>query len=172
MKKEACVLVFVTALTAAACTGTNTTTTSCRNIPANGCPVVTDDRECEDPSCAAAYSCNNGAWTLDHTCSAFDGGHAEAPPFVPDAGLPDAGSGEGGEGDCPDAQGFDAPPGAGGGPGCGPLDPPDCPLSRALSCDPASATACNECDSFFACVDGAWIFWGGCSSEGGVTLKN
>jgi hypothetical protein len=165
MIKETCVLVLVTALTAAACTETIPNTTPCRNIPAQGCPVLTNDTECDDPSCAAAYACDNGTWTFDHACPAFDGGHADA-----SLALSDAGSGDAGAGACLDA-GFDAPPGAAGGPGCGPLDPPDCPLSRVLACDPESATACNECDSFFACVAGAWIFWGGCS-DGGVTLKN
>jgi hypothetical protein len=157
------VLALVTAITAAVgCTQAYPKVTPCRNIPPNGCPILADDAECEDPSCAAAYACTDGAWTFKHSCPGFDGGRADATAPAP----VDAGGG------CFDAAGFDAPPGAGGGAGCDPLVLPDCPLSRALSCDLPSATVCSECDSFFACEQGAWIFWGGCSPDGSVTLNN
>jgi hypothetical protein len=155
--------VTVTAFTAAAgCTQANPNATPCRNIPPNGCPLLADDSECSDPACAAAYACTEGAWTLDHTCPGFDAGRADATTPAPaDAGGVD----------CPDAL-FDAPPGASGGPGCNELVVPDCPLSRALFCDPAGADPCADCDSFWACEEGAWIFWGSCLPDGGVSLKN
>lgn len=160
----------ITVTAAAGCDQSIPSARPCRNIPANGCPLLADGSECGDPSCAAAYACTDGAWTLARTCPGFDAGHADAtaPPPAGDAGAAACPDDAGAD----DAGADDAPPGASGGPGCNALVPPDCPLTRALSCDPASADPCNECDSFFVCEQGAWIFWGGCGPDGGVTLKN
>src|SRR4051794_15639301 len=83
----------------------------CTGIPAGGCPL-SRGVACDDPSCEAAYACRPGnVWELDHTCPAHEAGapHDAAidTPPIPDAAL-------------------DAPPGANGGPGCDPLQAPDC----------------------------------------------
>ena len=143
-------------VTAAGCSQGDPIATPCRDIPANGCPLNDNDTDCADPCCAAMYACVGGEFTLDHACPGFTGCDAGTPP-------PDDAS------DSCDVTGFDAPSGASGGEGCVELIPPDCPLSEALVC---SSNPCLACDSFFACVEGAWIFWGGCSADGGVTLKN
>src|SRR5207248_2389211 len=47
---------------------------TCHDIPNGGCPVQ-GGVECQDPTCAAAYKCNqeDGGWTLAHTCPGYDG---------------------------------------------------------------------------------------------------
>ena len=162
-KFMALALVTATAFTAAAgCTQATPSATPCRNIPPNGCPLLPDDSQCTDRTCAAAYACTDGAWTLEHACPGFDAGPADATTPAPV---------EAGVGDCPDAS-YDAPLGASGGPGCSELVVPDCPLSRALSCSATGADPCGDCDSFWVCEQGAWVFWGGCSPDGSVSLKN
>jgi hypothetical protein len=125
--------------------------TQCHDIPAGGCPVQ-GGVECSDPTCAAAYSCNqDGGWTLAHTCPAHDGGVQDTSIDVPapsDAGYD-----------------IDAPPGAFGGPGCNALEPPDCPLGYALICN----SGCCDCQDLYVCNDGGWDPWGTCSDDGGIT---
>jgi hypothetical protein len=125
----------------------------CRDIPAAGCPVDNGADACEDPTCAAVYTCQNGGWVLDHAC----------PGYVPDAGA------DGGDAGAEAASGndaaIDAPPGAYGGPGCTDLQPPDCSLGTAISC--AGAADCCGCIDLFVCVDGGWDPWGSCV-DGGI----
>jgi hypothetical protein len=149
--------VAVAVALAAGCDQSDPISAPCRDIPANGCPLLDDDSECTDRCCAAAYSCSDGTWTLEHACPQFQGCDAGTSTPVEDAGSY-----------C-DVAGFDAPPGAGGGEGCVALISPDCPLSEALVC---SINPCLACEAFFVCTDGAWILWGECSAEGGVTLRN
>ena len=122
----------------------------CHDIPAGGCPVQ-GGVECDDPTCAAAYKCNqDGGWTLAHTCPAHDGSvqdtNIDSPP-PSDAGYD-----------------IDAPPGAFGGPGCGALEPPDCPLGQALICN----GGCCDCTDLYVCDDGGWDPWGTCSDDAGI----
>ncbi len=124
------------------------------SIPSNACPVLEDDSECADPCCAAAYSCNDGTWTLEHACASYDdGAHCpdSSPPAVPEASV------------C-DAEGLDAPAGSNGGPGCIDLQPPDCPLGEVLAC--GLSCAALGCESLFYCQDGEWINWGECTDGG------
>jgi len=125
---------------------------SCRNIPAGGCPLA-GGTECQDPTCAAAYACDetNGTWIFDHACPAQDGGNAQdANSDAADAGAFDAN--------------IDAPPGAFGGPGCITLQPPDCPLGLALTC----SAGCCGCTDLWVCNDGGWDPWGTCSDDAGI----
>src|SRR5437763_599823 len=106
----------------------------CKNVPAGGCPL-SHGQACEDPACEAAYACNpDGTWTLDHTCPARDGGDtsdsADASASADATAAIDSGdatvasdSGDASEAHdaalpLNDASWIDAPPGAGGGPGC------------------------------------------------------
>lgn len=124
---------------------------TCHDIPDGGCPVQ-GGVECQDPTCAAAYTCGaDGGWVLAYTCPAHDGSvqdtSIDSPP-PSDAGYD-----------------FDAPPGAFGGPGCNALQPPDCPLGTALVC----SSGCCGCQDLFVCNDGGWDPWGTCSDDAGVT---
>ena len=123
---------------------------ACRDIPDGGCPIQ-GGVSCQDPSCAALYSCNNvdGGWTFVKTCPPSDGN-------VQDTNIPP-----------PNDAGYDidAPPGAFGGPGCIDLQPPDCPLGTALSC----SSGCCGCEDLYVCDDGGWDPWGTCSADAGVT---
>jgi hypothetical protein len=124
----------------------------CRNIPDGGCPTQ-GGVACDDPACAAAYTCGaDGGWILDHVCPPQDAA-------APDAGL-DAPS--------PSDAGYDidAPPGAFGGPGCVTLQPPDCPLGTALVC----SSGCCGCEDLFVCDDGGWNPWGTCTDAGVTKL--
>ncbi len=128
----------------------------CTDIPEGGCPL-SHGVACEDPACEAVYACReNDTWVLDHTCPPHD---ASAPSDAGDAG------------DAPEASAFDAnidaPPGAYGGPGCGPLEPPDCELGLVLSCQ----TGCCGCEDLFVCQNGGWNLWGTCTDAGPVPAK-
>jgi hypothetical protein len=141
-------LAFVAALVLACDSGTAVVT--CHGIPANGCPVQ-GGVECQDPSCAAAYTCQpDGGWALDHTCPGFDASTQDA--FAMDTGATDAG------------YDIDAPPGAFGGPGCVMLQPPDCPLGEVLLCN----GSCCGCMDLYVCSDGGWNLWGTCTDAGPV----
>jgi len=124
----------------------------CHDIPTGGCPVQ-GGVECDDPTCAAAYTCNqlDGGWTLAHTCPAHDASTKDT----------------GGDGPSPSDAGYDidAPPGAFGGPGCAMLEPPDCPLGYALICN----SGCCGCEDLYVCDDGGWDPWGSCSDDAGIT---
>lgn len=133
-------------LTVVACQGDLPTPAKCTDIPAGGCPRADD--ACADPSCAALYVCtSSGAWQLATTCPAHDAS-ADARPIVPpvDAStLRDVS--------------IDVP-GASGGPGCDPLDAPDCPLATAAAC----GASCCGCEDLFVCESGGWTLWGACVS--------
>jgi hypothetical protein len=123
----------------------------CTGIPEGGCPL-SHGVACDDPECKAAYACRSGnVWQLDHTCPPRDAEVFDS--FVPDA---DAGRAF-------DAN-IDAPPGAFGGPGCNPLEQPDCELGLVLLCQ----SGCCDCEDLFVCQNGGWQPWGTCS-DGGVT---
>ena len=132
------------------------TAQTCTNIPAGGCPL-SRGLACSDPSCEAAYACRPGnVWELRERC----------PPRGPaddDGGRTDAS--EAGASPSFDAA-IDAPPGAAGGPGCAPLQAPDCPLGLVLSCQ-----GCCGCEDLFVCASGAWELWGACSPSGPVPGK-
>jgi hypothetical protein len=119
----------------------------CTGVPENGCPL-SHGVACEDPACQAIYACReNNRWELVKQCPNYD----------PDAGtLPvqDASP-------VVDAS-IDAPSGAYGGPGCGVLQDPDCPLGLALSC----SGSCCGCEDLFVCTNGAWELWGSCGDAG------
>ena len=124
---------------------------TCKNIPTGGCPL-SHGVACDDPSCAAAYACTTDGWVLDHTCPPHDAGPDTSIP-IPDAGARDVS--------------IDVP-GANGGPGCAPLEPPDCPLGTALACPPGS---CCDCLDLFVCDDGGWDPWGTCDDGGVISSK-
>lgn len=140
---------LVAGLMATPACGDTATEHACTNIPAGGCPLGRGV-SCQDPSCEAVYACRAGnAWELAHACPAHEAGAprdaaVEARPVV-DAAI-------------------DAPPGANGGPGCGPLQPPDCALGFALVCP----SGCCDCEDLFVCQNGAWVAWGTCSLDAGI----
>lgn len=122
----------------------------CRDIPDGGCPSQ-GGVACQDPTCAALYTCGaDGGWIFVATCPPSDGS-------VQDAS----------DGASPSDAGYDvdAPPGAFGGPGCIPLQQPDCPLGTALVCPNHQ---CCGCEDLFVCDDGGWDPWGTCSDDAGV----
>jgi hypothetical protein len=122
----------------------------CTDIPDGGCPRQYGV-SCDDPACAAIYLCRQGnVWELERTCPARDGAAPDAPPDVADAGA------------LRDVQ-TDVP-GAWGGPGCGPLQPPDCMLGTAVSC--GGQAGCCGCEDLFVCRDGGWDPWGTCGPGG------
>lgn len=128
---------------------------SCHAIPAGGCPLAGNGAECQDPSCAAAYGCDEttGTWIFDHACPAQDGGNVQDASTDADAGK-----------DANFDANIDAPPGAFGGPGCVTLQPPDCPLGEALIC----SAGCCGCSDLWVCNDGGWDPWGTCSDDAGI----
>jgi hypothetical protein len=124
----------------------------CTAIPAGGCPL-SHGVACEDPSCVAVYRCREGdVWELDHVC-----------PARPDAGAPDATPPADASVDRVQDAAIDAPEGAFGGPGCGPLQQPDCSAGFALSCP----SGCCDCEDLFVCRNGGWEHWGTCG-DGGI----
>ncbi len=131
---------------------------ACHDIPAGGCPLAGNGAECQDPTCAAAYACDEttGNWIFDHACPPQDAG----PEASADAAH-DAADGGGFDAD------IDAPPGAFGGPGCVTLQPPDCPLGEALIC----SSGCCGCSDLFVCNDGGWDPWGYCSDDAGIVQQ-
>ncbi len=119
----------------------------CTNIPAGGCPL-SHGVACEDPTCDALYACRAGnVWELDRRCPPHEAGaqrEASTDAEV-DASRPfDASA--------------DAPPGASGGPGCGPLQSPDCSLGFALACP----SGCCGCEDLYVCENGGWSYWATC----------
>ena len=122
----------------------------CTNIPAGGCPL-SKGVACEDPSCVAAYACRSGnVWELDHMCPGHEAGPViEASTDASDASM---------EVSRPFDAAIDAPPGANGGPGCGPLQVPDCTLGFALACP----SGCCGCEDLFVCQNGGWNYYATC----------
>jgi hypothetical protein len=119
----------------------------CRNVPEGGCPLAYG-KACDDPACSAAYAClSDGTWQLDHTCPPRDGGADVGTP-PKDAGVRDVEL---------DVEG------AFGGPGCVPLEPPDCPYGIAATCN----SGCCGCEDLFVCRDGGWSAYGFCA-DGGI----
>lgn len=152
---RAAALAIVMGLALAAGCQASVAQSPCKDVPAGGCPL-SHGQACDDPACEAAYACNpDGTWTLDHACARTDAGL--------DASI-DA------EGDARDASmaptdaTIDAPPGASGGPGCAPLQAPDCPLATGLACP----QGCCDCEDLFVCANGGWTSWGTCSLDAGI----
>jgi hypothetical protein len=99
------------------------------------------------------YACReNNVWELDHTCPPVEAGASA------DASLDGAAE----TGPAFDAS-LDAPPGSFGGPGCQPLEQPDCELGLVLLC----ASGCCGCQDLYVCQNG-WDLWGECTPDGGV----
>jgi hypothetical protein len=146
------VLVLVGAGALPSACGNDPVAERCRDIPSGGCPGE-GPADCMDPSCNAIYTCQpDGTWLFDQPCPPHDGGMlAEAQPI--EASSPR------------DVAGIDAPPGAGGGPGCPELEAPDCPLSLGLACPNGS---CCDCEDLFVCTNGEWNLWGQCV-DGGIS---
>jgi hypothetical protein len=127
---------------------------SCSNAPPDGCPEDFGADVCLDPSCDAVYACDNGRWTFVRMCSARDVANDVGAAMDGTESVSDSG-------EAPDVTGgIDAPPGAFGGPGCVPLQTPDCPLGVAASCAPRPD--CCGCTDLFVCADGGWDPWGQC----------
>jgi hypothetical protein len=125
----------------------------CTDIPEGGCPL-SHGVACEDPSCLAVYACRpNDVWELDHVCPPHDAA-------AHDASDADARADTGPVFDA----NIDAPPGAFGGPGCNPLEPPDCELGLVLLCQ----SGCCDCADLYVCQNGGWQIWGTCSPDGGL----
>ncbi len=134
----------------------------CTGIPAGGCPVDHGADVCVDPTCSAVYACENAAWVLTRKC----------PPRAVEAGV-EAGADAAGDGppdgslaDGSDA-GFDAPPGAYGGPNCVDLQTPDCSVGTALACQ--GSPGCCGCNDLYVCDSSGWVLWGSCAADGGIT---
>jgi hypothetical protein len=127
---------------------------SCNAIPQGGCPARAGQDPCADLACAAVYTCAaDRRWVRSRACASI----AEADASV-------SGSGERA---LPDAQPVldtgmvdGAPPGASGGPGCAPLQAPDCALAVALAC----SAGCCGCEDLFVCTAGGWSAWGNCAA--------
>lgn len=146
----ALVVALVVPIAVASCSD-GETPQECTGIPAGGCPL-SRGVACADPACEATYACLPGnVWELRERCPARPDGGAK------DVSVPES---------SPSDASIDAPPGAYGGPGCGPLQQPDCPLGTALSC-PSSAACCN-CEDLFVCENGGWTLWGSCAPDGGI----
>ena len=126
----------------------------CMNIPLGGCPNGGADA-CQDSTCYNIFNCVSGNWTLDHACPRPDAGGDNSLDAAPEAQEQSAF----------DARGIDAPPGAGGGPGCIDLEMPDCALEVALVC---SSSDCCGCQDLFVCQPSGWVAWGTCSADAGV----
>jgi len=128
---------------------------TCYDIPEGGCPVQ-EGVACQDPTCAAAYSClPDGGWALAYACPNYD------------ASAPDGNAADAGSYDAP-YEDIDAPPGAFGGPGCVDLEQPDCPLGEAIICEEQNHTCCG-CEDLWICDDGGWDPWGECTDDGGIS---
>jgi hypothetical protein len=131
---------------------------TCQDIPAGGCPSA-HGAACNDPTCEASYLCTESGWVLERACPPRDAApDRTTPPDASDAAR--------------DVASFDvaidAPDGAFGGPGCNPLEAPDCSLGLALQC--ASAGNCCGCEDLFVCENGGWDLWGSCAG-GNVTPR-
>jgi len=125
----------------------------CTDIPTGGCPL-SRGLACDDPACEAVYLCRQGnVWELDRRCPARD---AAARDGAPASDASDAST--------PFDAAIDAPPGANGGPGCGPLQLPDCALGLALAC----SSGCCGCEDLYVCENGGWALWGACGPDGGI----
>jgi hypothetical protein len=125
----------------------------CVGIAEGGCPSTSKrgGDACLDPACSALYVCNaDRSWTFE----------LAARCWAADASLRDAAM-------LRDVS-VDAPPGAGGGPGCESLVSPDCTLLEALSC---AAASCCGCEDIFICENGGWSNWGSCASGAIVPNK-
>ena len=151
MKRASLVLVtlasFAAALIAVPACEDVTADHACTGIPAGGCPL-SRGVACEDPACESVYACRPGnVWELDHKCPAHEAS-------VPREASTDAPA----EVSRPFDASADAPPGANGGPGCGPLQTPDCTLAFALSCP----SGCCDCEDLFVCQNGGWTYWATC----------
>ncbi len=50
----------------------------CNDIPDGGCPT---DRggSCDDPACAAIYTCNDGIWSFAQKCAPIEAGAGGGP---------------------------------------------------------------------------------------------
>ncbi len=119
----------------------------CTSIPAGGCPL-SRGVACQDPECEAVYACREGnVWELDRVCPAREAG-------APREASADATS----DASRPFDASADAPPGANGGPGCGPLQVPDCSLGFALACP----SGCCDCEDLYVCDNGGWSYWATC----------
>ncbi len=139
------------------CTDDPATVEPCNDIPAGGCPL-SNGVACEDPSCTAVYACRaNRVWELDHVCPPHEAGAAEASSEAGEAG--DAASDGPREGSRPFDASIDAPPGAGGGPGCEDLQAPDCSLAVGLACP----MGCCGCEDLFVCNNGGWDYYATCA---------
>ena len=163
MKRVVAVVVVVVAGIVASCSD-GSTDQPCNGIPEGGCPL-SHGVACDDPACKAVYACrSNNVWELDHMCPAKDAEAVDA--FVPEAAP------------AIDAS-IDAPPGAFGGPGCNPLEPPDCELGLVLLCSSGCCDCedlyvcrnggCCGCEDLYVCDDGGWDPWGTCSDDAGIT---
>lgn len=124
------------------------TPAECSDIPAGGCPL-SRGVACQDPSCVAVYACRpSRVWELDHLCPPREAGAGRDASL--DASAPAA---------RPFDASVDAPPGANGGPGCAPLQAPDCSLGFALAC-PAG---CCSCEDLYICEGGGWSYYATCN---------
>ena len=158
----AALLAMAMGLTAAvACDQGGSQAKRCSDIPAHGCPLLENDEECVDPTCAAAYACIDGAWSLAHACAGYDAG--PRPDAAADTGADAASSGL----QLCDASEIDAPPGANGGASC--IDPqaPDCWVGQVLACG-----SCLGCETLFTCQNGEQVLWGSCTPDGGIVPAN
>ncbi len=152
MSRRACIVAALvgTVLALLASCSDAPTAEPCTDIPAGGCPL-SNGVACEDPTCVAVYACRaNKVWELDHTCPPHEAG---APSEAGDAAT-DAPR----EASRPFDASIDAPPGASGGPGCDPLQAPDCSLGLALACP----MGCCGCEDLFVCQGGGWNYYATC----------
>lgn len=137
-------LVLGPGLLVVACEGELIDTSTCKNIPAGGCAAKAGTDPCVDVACASVYTCKaDHTWVFSRSCPVSEAS-------VQDAGIRET--------SVRDVTGIDAPPGAGGGPGCAPLQLPDCALLDALICP----SGCCECEDLFVCTSGSWVPWGSC----------
>jgi hypothetical protein len=128
-----------------ACQSVDGDVVRCKNIPAGGCPDRAGVDDCLDRLCTQLYRCNaDETWSKTTACIGNEAG------VTTDASVRDARA--------PRDVNIDAPPGAGGGPGCGDLVLPDCNLLYALECP----QACCGCEDVFVCANGGWESWGTC----------
>jgi hypothetical protein len=117
---------------------------------------------CDDPCCAALYSCETSGWQLVETCRSNGAGCNGGASGVGGAGG-GAGEAEGGGGCSPAAIDH-----TGEHSNCNPdlVEAPDCPVEAAESCHPCM----TGCSDFFLCMSDGWELVAFCTEEGEIVV--
>ena len=135
---------------------------SCGVLPdTTACPSTGPDT-CDDPTCSATYTCDDGVWTLQAHCPGYQGsaGSGGAAGSAGSAGSAGASGSDGCVG-VPSHTGQQ----------CTSLQAPDCDVSLIEGCEP---DACQlGCEGFLRCENGTWsaAYVAYCDEDGNL-IKN